>query len=162
MARNKFYTPDEDARLLRLVEDNPQKKYIDIARLAIAYGSCSGRNESAIASHISRLLNPVESTGEPIKEANDEQLKMIDLSPLEEENRTLRLQIEYLEVIQRKYDALVDALINRARSGGVNSSGPWVYLNFTTINALLRELEPEMMVNKIQELSQTRAINFGR
>lgn len=63
MARGKYYTQEEDERLLKLYNDlkgyNKKITFKDVAEKAIEYGIVSKhRNANAVAQHLKNLLDP--------------------------------------------------------------------------------------------------------
>ena len=58
--RGKNYTAEEDARIIKLIADNPNKRYIDIARMAIANGAIS-RPEGPLSDRVSYLAKKMMS-----------------------------------------------------------------------------------------------------
>lgn len=151
MGRGKNWSPDDDAKLLRLLGDNPGELFVSIARKAIAYEMFEGRSESAIASRISYLKGKNDT-------AEGAQLSIEYKQPEEEsiarpENtiKALKQRVCYLESIQEKYNKLVQALLLNCDRLGIGKNGPYVYFDYQKVSKILWYLERDMFQERIAE-----------
>lgn len=104
MARGKYYTIEEDERLLKLYNDlkgyNKKITFKDVAEKAIEYGIVSKhRNANAVAQHLKNLLDPPETD-----EENKEEQTSLFNDPERAEGEKYRT----------KYEGLLSAVIDEA------------------------------------------------
>lgn len=135
MARNYYYSKEEDERLLRLMDDNPDKTNKELGDMAVAYGmlDCK-RTASAVAMRIGRLMR--EQQGK-----DDDEEEQIDFDK--------QIMLNRIESFQAERDGLLDVLIGEATLQG---DGRTLYLNLREINKYLRKKYPAEYEIRVEEL----------
>ncbi len=143
MARNKYYTQEEDNRLLALAQDNKKSKLIDLGRKAVVYGICTGRTAEAIAQRIAVLLeDPEEKKPKTEAETMREQIRR-----LKEEKAQDQLTIEQqaMELNMLKAAIIDDAGVYKNADGSRA-----LKLDFASIRRVVYSLYPEMIEDKLK------------
>lgn len=135
MALNKYYTQDEDRRLLKLKEDFPEMSNKDLAQKAIDYGICTDRNVNGVSKHIYALTNPKPVVKRP------EQIKEDDVWTSDRD----------LYITAKKYESLLDTIFDNATLWtGAYEDG--LFFNIPSLRAWLKEYEKDRFNDKIIEL----------
>lgn len=148
MALNKYYTQDEDRRLLKLKEDFPKMTNKDLARKAIEYGICTGRNVNGVSRHIYEMTKPkpvVSETADDlyIVKPNDAWVSDMDLY-----------------VAAKKYEDLIKTIFDNATLWtGAYEDG--LFFNIPTLRAWLKENEKDRFDERLSELLDNNHI-YGR
>ena len=139
MARGKFYTQEEDKRIIEVSLDNEElvkaKKYKDIAKKVQRYGICPNRDADALSQHISRLLNP-----EP--EDDDKEISTEDVN-----NEFLQIE---LDKIKAKYESLIHVLIDEA----TEAKNGFIQFVFPSITKWLKENETTRYWERFADIQQ--------
>jgi hypothetical protein len=141
MSRGKFYTSEEDEKLMSICEDmkndlGEKIKLVDIAERAQRYGICSERNKDALAQHISVLMTP-----KPPKKDDEED---------EDEKTLYDYTIEKeLQEYKSKYEDLLRVLFDKA---SLNDSKTGLFWNWNALTYYLRTTEPTKYMAKMEEL----------
>lgn len=135
MALNKYYTKEEDRRLLKLKEDFPKMSNKDLAKKAIEYGICTGRNVNGVSKHIYALTNPKPVVKTP------EQIKEDDVWTSDRD----------LYITAKKYEDLIKTIFDNATLWtGAYEDG--LFFNIPSLRAWLKEYEKDRFNAKIIEL----------
>ena len=141
MSRGKFYTAEEDEKLMSICEDMKKDlgekiKLVDIAERAQRYGICSERNKDALAQHISVLMAPKPSKKDD--EELDDGKTLYDYS-LEKENRELK----------EKYEGLLNVLFKNAH---LNERRSMLFWDLQSLTNYLLVTEPTKYTARMEEL----------
>lgn len=136
MSRGPFYTEEEDRHLLTLFDNSrkidPDINYVDVAALAIAYGTCIGRNIDAIAGHISKLDKARES-------------KMVNIAEEEEDIEPgIAVLTKDLRDVRGRYRSLLNVLTKEAYTNNPEKI-PILKFDYKAIRQWLWDNEPEYM-----------------
>lgn len=133
MAKNTYYTEEENEILRNIISDHPEATNVDIAKMAHKYGACRHRTNRALEQQIRKLKMPPEVVEE-------------------EETMDPELAIARKEAKQyrEKYEGLLDAIIGTATLFPNNDSK--LCLTFWRITKWLEENEPERVSAKIEDL----------
>lgn len=144
MARGKFYTKEEDERIVAVCNDNEDlveaKKYKDIAKKMQKYGICPNRDADALSQHISRLLNP---------EPEDDEKEICT----EDVNNEM-LQIE-LDKLKEKYESLIHVLIDEC----TETKNGFIQFVFPSITKWLKENETSRYWERFADIQQKNNAN---
>ena len=143
MARGKFYTEEEDKRIMAVCDDNPGMPNADLAEKVKKYGICANRDVNALARHIARILQP-KTEDEIITEEDMQKDTDVQLLIVEKERDELK----------RKYEAVCSAVIGSAELFDNNNNA--LKLNFRSIIAWMYKEEPERANARIEELQLLR------
>lgn len=146
MALNKYYTQDEDHRLLKIKEDFPKMTNKDLAKKAIEYGICTGRNVNGVSKHIYALTNP-----KPVIEVKKpEQIKEDDVWTSDRD----------LYITAKKYESLLKTIFDNATLWtGAYEDG--LFFNIPSLRAWLKEYEADRFDERLTELLDNNHI-YGR
>ena len=139
MARGPYYTANENNRLLRLVADNPDKTFVEIAQMAIDYEMFPGRNARGLAAQLSRLTRQSE------KEEEDHEGQLsFDTLEIDSLRRDLEIARSHLE-------ELLSALIDKAElyKGAYFNS---LKYDYPAVTKWLRRNYPERIAARLEEL----------
>ena len=103
MARGKYYTKDENERILAVCDDNipllENKRYKEIAEKCHRFGICDSRNLDSLSQQISKLLKIRNKTETEEEEETVEEMMIADI------------QHEFDE-FKNKYNSLIKVLID--------------------------------------------------
>lgn len=145
----EHYSEEEDQRLLKLYDLHSDKKYTDIARLALDLGVIknSSRTVNGVAQHLIKLTKPEEKSDAVADTEETEK-------PINWDEAVLRQKYHDLE---RKYENLMVVLIDRATL--YKKTTPYgellgLSLKLPLITNWLRDNEADRVEKKIKELTQ--------
>lgn len=144
MSRGPYYSTEDDALLISIIEDMPGAKYIDMARKAQRYGICKNRDMKALASRISKLANPVPSEPD---------------ATLSEEDLWITILEKRLADVSEKYDRFVWAALHGATlwspdQKGVSSDKVGLKLDIKAIWDFLYKYELEGINARFESLKE--------
>lgn len=138
MARGKYYTDEENAKLIALIEDNPDAKFVEISDKAQRYGICSNRNRDALAGHISELYKAIHDETEEDDIEYNEEFALV-----------LVYEAKYKEY-REKYEKVCDAVIGKATLFENNPNT--LKLNFPAIRDWMYTCESQRVLAQIESL----------
>ena len=137
MARKPYYTNEENDALVALFNDNPNKRYVDLADLALKYRMIAPwRGRDAVAQHISALINV------PFTDDKDDDADITTLI-LEKKNTEL----------SEKYESLLDAVIGKCE---LYEETVALKFDYQAIRRWIYHHEPERVSARIEELKAAR------
>lgn len=142
MARGPYYTANENARLLRLFMDNPDKTYVEIAQMATDYEMFPNRTARGLAAQLSRLTRQPEAE----EEDHDGQLSFdtLEIDSLRRDLEIARNQLEELLCILIDRSALYKGEYFNSLKYDYPAITKWLRGNYPErISARLEELEDE-------------------
>lgn len=133
MAKNTYYTEEENEILRNIISDHPEATNVDIAKMAHKYGACRHRTNRALEQQIRKLKTPPEAAEE--EEAMDPELAIA-----KKEAKQYR----------EKYEGLLDAIIGKATL--FPNSNKNLRLDYSAIARWIGDNELERVIAKIEDL----------
>ena len=139
MARGKYYTKDENERILAVCDDNipllENKRYKEIAEKCHKFGICEERNLDSLSQQISKLL---KARTEDVEEEEEtvEEMMIADI------------QNEFDE-FKEKYNSLIKVLID----DNTKVNNGYLQFNFPAITKWLRENETKRYWSRVSDIN---------
>lgn len=143
MSRGRFYTEEEEKRLVKLMEVFPDMNYTELAEFSLEVGSIKDRSVSGVAQHIRFLKEPKENPNEQLE---------LSMSEYSEETEMLNTIRNERDEYKGKYESLLDAIIGKASLYDNIPGTHALKLDWRSIFTWLLRYEAKRYYSKIEEL----------